>query len=200
MFCIRARSRARYENNKEHALKYAREYAAANREKKKAYNAAYRVRNNDHLRARNAEWRKANPEKVKANISAWKKANPERSKFLHARSVAENKEKVRARQLRWVRANPEAVRATRHTRRARIKNSPGVLSKGLAAKLFKLQRGKCACCGLALGDNYHLDHIVPLALGGTNTDDNIQLLRAQCNLSKGAKHPVDFMQSRGLLL
>jgi 5-methylcytosine-specific restriction endonuclease McrA len=51
-----------------------------------------------------------------------------------------------------------------------------------------------------LGDNYHLDHIVPLAIGGTNTDDNIQLLRQKCNQQKSAKHPIDFMQSRGFLL
>lgn len=56
------------------------------------------------------------------------------------------------------------------------------------------------CCGLPLGDNYHIDHIMPLALGGSNTDDNIQLLRQRCNNQKCAKHPVDFMQSRGFLL
>lgn len=42
--------------------------------------------------------------------------------------------------------------------------------------------------------------IVPLALGGTNTDGNMQLLRSTCNQKKHAKHPVDFMQQRGFLL
>lgn len=36
--------------------------------------------------------------------------------------------------------------------------------------------------------------------GGTNTDDNIQLLNAKCNVSKGAKHPIEFMQKQGFLL
>jgi len=36
--------------------------------------------------------------------------------------------------------------------------------------------------------------------GGSNTDDNMQLLRKLCNLQKHAKHPVDFMQERGFLL
>lgn len=45
-----------------------------------------------------------------------------------------------------------------------------------------------------------MDHIVPLALGGSNTDGNIQLLRATCNQQKHAKHPVVFMQERGFLL
>lgn len=45
-----------------------------------------------------------------------------------------------------------------------------------------------------------MDHILPLALGGTNVDENIQLLRKRCNLQKCAMHPVDFMQSKGRLL
>ena len=76
----------------------------------------------------------------------------------------------------------------------------GVLTLGLSLRLFQLQKGKCACCKKPLGSNYHMDHIMPLALGGTNTNDNIQLLRARCNLQKQAKHPVDFMQQRGYLL
>lgn len=41
---------------------------------------------------------------------------------------------------------------------------------------------------------------MPLALGGANEDWNIQLLRQRCNNQKKAKHPVDFMQSKGYLL
>jgi hypothetical protein len=41
---------------------------------------------------------------------------------------------------------------------------------------------------------------MPLALGGSNTDDNMQLLRAICNYHKYTKHPIDFMQSKGFLL
>jgi len=77
----------------------------------------------------------------------------------------------------------------------------GELSKNLVAKLFKLQGGQCACgCGGDLGEDYHLDHRMPLALGGSNTDGNMQLLRKRCNLRKGAKHPIKFMQENGFLL
>ena len=85
-------------------------------------------------------------------------------------------------------------------RRARKIAVGGKLSKGLTEKLYKLQRGKCACCGKLLGDNYHLDHRMPIALGGANEDWNIQLLRSTCNHEKHAKHPIDFMQERGYLL
>jgi 5-methylcytosine-specific restriction endonuclease McrA len=87
-----------------------------------------------------------------------------------------------------------------HNRKARERANGGILSVGLAEKLFELQKGKCACCGQPLGEKYHMDHILPIVLGGPNEDWNIQLLRQRCNQQKHAKHPVDFMQSRGFLL
>ena len=42
---------------------------------------------------------------------------------------------------------------------------------------------KCAKCGVV--KDLHIDHIVPLALDGSNDLDNLQLLCKTCNLSKG---------------
>lgn len=64
--------------------------------------------------------------------------------------------------------------------------SVGQLSPGTRERLFELQNGSCNGCGCALVDS-HIDHIVPLVRGGTNTDDNVQLLCPTCNLSKGSK-------------
>lgn len=124
-------------------------------------------------------------EKAKARHEAWKRANP---------GVAVQ------RASEWNKAHPDRRRELTQNRRAAIRALGGTLSKGLALRLHKLQRGKCACCGLPLGDDYHLDHVMPLALGGTNTDDNMQLLRSGCNVKKNAMHPVDYMQTKGRLL
>ena len=145
-------------------------YRAANREKIRVAEAAYYAANSGKIKARKAAYRVANPEKVRAAVAA------------------------------WAAANPEAKRINKHNRKALKLAAGGKLSKGISERLFKLQTGKCACCKQPLGDVYHLDHIVPLKLGGSNTDSNIQLLRAICNMQKSAKHPVDFMQSKGFLL
>ena len=112
----------------------------------------------------------------------------------------DNPAKARAKAAAWQKANPEARRIISQNRRARKLANGGKLSKGLSAKLFKLQKGKCPCCNQPLGDDYHMDHIMPLAKGGANEDLNIQLLRQQCNQQKSAKDPIEFMQSRGKLL
>jgi len=45
----------------------------------------------------------------------------------------------------------------------------------------------CENCGLFVGKNYHIDHIIPLARGGKNNFDNFQLLCPTCNLEKSTK-------------
>lgn len=52
--------------------------------------------------------------------------------------------------------------------------------------LFGLQEGKCNGCQVLLPfRNLTIDHIVPRSQGGTNHSDNLQLLCAACNSTKG---------------
>lgn len=145
-------------------------------------------------------WNLANPEKVRANLAKWRAENREKRKSSSAAWRAANPDKVKSWSSRYYAENKEAHILRNNIRRAREVENGGTLSRGLAERLYSMQRGKCACCGKPLGKDYHLDHIMPLALGGSNTDENMQLLRATCNRQKNAKHPVDFMQQRGFLL
>lgn len=47
--------------------------------------------------------------------------------------------------------------------------------------------GKCCHCGceLVLGDNFSIEHIIPLAKGGTNSFENTVALCKDCNKEKG---------------
>lgn len=82
--------------------------------------------------------------------------------------------------------------------RARKRGIRGRLSPGLFDRLFVSQNGKCAYCGTSLSNTKPrspLDHIVPLALGGLNVDDNIQILCKPCNELKHDRHPEEYVQS-----
>lgn len=175
-------------------------YRAAHPDVEKAGGVAYRLANKEKIKSASAARHKANPEKSRAHCAAYHAAHTEARKVYNAAYRAANPEREKARFAAYRIANIDADRIKSQNRRARRKLNGGILSKGLAAKLFKLQRGKCPCCGLMLGSDYHLDHIIPLARGGANEDVNMQLLRSTCNLQKGAKSPIAFMQSRGFLL
>jgi len=170
-----------------------------------------RICANARLRA----WADRNPEKIKQYKLTDQKKNPDRD-CIRAKKYYQNnkekvnkrdaeyrklnKEKIKKKKIEWILQNSDRHRIYAHNRRAKIRESGGKLSVGLADRLFILQKGKCACCGKKLGKNYHLDHIMPIDLGGENIDSNIQLLTTTCNIKKKNKHPVAYMQSKGYLL
>lgn len=177
-------------------------YRLNNPDKVKASTAAYLAKQGRRPGSDgyHAERYLANREKAIENAKRWRKENAARAKDMAKAWYDRNAEKLRAAARAWAKANPESRKVSKQNRRARKRQSGGILSKGLASRLFRLQKGKCPCCGLPLGRDYHLDHKMPLALGGSNTDDNMQLLRSKCNLQKSKQHPIDFMRSRGFLL
>jgi hypothetical protein len=53
-------------------------------------------------------------------------------------------------------------------------------------QIFVWQRDERKCVKCGSNQNLEFDHIIPLAMGGSNTARNLQLLCADCNRSKGA--------------
>lgn len=160
------------------------------------YTAARYKANPEKGRVASAKWRKANPnykaeyyvahpEQEKARVIAWRAAHPEM---------------VKASVAAWGKANPEKVKAKSHKRRAIKLATGGTFTAEDIKKMLKQQKGKCVVCKVGITKFYHIDHIMPLARGGHNGISNIQLLCPTCNLTKSAKHPVDWMQERGYLL
>lgn len=153
-----------------------------------------------------AAWRAANRERLKAYFAdrylaekeAGERSTPE-YKAKAAEYYAENKERINARGRAYKRQNPEAVRRHYQNRRSRLAGAEGQLSHDIESRLLKLQRGCCANCRVKLV-RYELDHIVALASGGSNADDNMQLLCPTCNRRKHAKDPIAFAQQEGRLL
>lgn len=169
------------------------------KEKKKAAAKDWYAANKEITFQRAMEWKLANPEKVKASGAARYQKDKDRIAKVGSAWHEKNKDRINARKSAWRKANPDAIRRGNHNRRFRKSVNGGRLSPGITQKLMKLQQGKCAICKIGIKSEVHLDHIMPLALGGTNTDQNTQLLCPRCNLRKGAKHPVAHMQSMGFL-
>ena len=93
--------------------------------------------------------------------------------------------------------NPERYKEWTQKRKS---GYTGRLPRGTITKIAELQKWKCAVCGVCLKNGYHIDHIYPLSKGGKHEPYNLQLLCKQCNLTKSAKDPIEFMQSKGFLI
>ncbi|NOG73722.1 HNH endonuclease [Roseicella sp. DB1501] len=111
-----------------------------------------------------------------------------------------NRPTYRAIAKRWREKNKEAYQARQANRRKRERAAGGSYTAKQIANLRHKQGNKCIYCKTKFFAGYHIDHIMPLILGGSNDISNIQLLCRDCNLRKGAKNPVAYAQERGLLL
>jgi 5-methylcytosine-specific restriction endonuclease McrA len=185
--CNRENGRKWYEANTERKAESARQWREDNPEKHAENGREWYKANTDKHLENTRKWQRANPDKVADNRRNWYETNTERA-VENARN--------------WQKANPEKVKVIRHNRRAKVKGNGGTLSKGIVNRLMRLQKGNCACgCGANLKKTgHHLDHIMPIARGGTNTDDNIQLLTPKCNRRKSAKDPIEWARENGKLI
>lgn len=60
-------------------------------------------------------------------------------------------------------------------------------------KVLKAGKQRCALCGITAKERMlDVDHIIPRSRGGSSKEENLQVLCAKCNRSKGAKDDTDF--------
>lgn len=152
--------RAYYERNRDEQLAKQKAAREADPEKQRAKARRQYERHRDDYLRRSKEHRERNPESTRAVVVAWHAAHPERIRAFKRKSQA--KRRVRKRKLPYEDVDPALV--------------------------FNRDAGICGICGEPVApDNWHLDHIVPLAAGGSHTYGNLQVAHPSCNLSKGAR-------------
>lgn len=212
------------EANREFFAAQSREWRRENPDKAKAQGysdrkretmAAYYERTREHQIEKALAWNKANPERAREINLKWKEANPDYSATRWARMTPEERETARLQvsewrennreqyndnSKRWRRENPEKIAAIDRNKRAKRKSAEGKHTAADVQKLIANQKNKCAECGKSLlVTGYHVDHIMPLVLGGTNWPWNLQILCPACNLEKHATDPFVFAQRKGRL-
>lgn len=213
----RLKQKERYHNDPEfraRCIANAKQNYLKNRKKRIAYVTKWRKeRMNDPIfrekrRIRIADWRRRNPEKCALYVDLehdrkrsreYRISHPEKRKQACDNYRKNNRETVAAYNREYNRNHPEECAIRQHNRRARIKGNGGKLSSSIIETLFAEQNGQCSYCFIDLNESgLHLDHVIPVVLGGKNDDSNIQLLCPSCNHRKSAKHPLDYMREKGI--
>lgn len=185
------------EKNKEIAKKSRLKHAQARRDD----NKRWREKNAAALKISKKKYVEDNREKVANAKNKYYLDNKEKCLALSKKHHAENKEHYAYLNKKWRENNRDQVRLNNRNRKKKIKEAEGSHTVKDINNIFNLQFGKCAACYEKLvNKNYHVDHIQPLALGGSNFPRNLQILCPPCNMSKGAKPPEEFYILRGFLL
>jgi 5-methylcytosine-specific restriction endonuclease McrA len=201
-----ARQYAASDAGRESQRQRSRRYAQANPEKASAAVRAWRERHPDYSAEHNRKWREANPDasaryyaenrdRVAEMGKAWRKVNAERKAEANRIWAESNRESRSASARKWQQANPEKAREIADRRRAR-KRAATVGTVDLD-QLWVDCLGLCGICGdvidLAVRHpnpmSKSIDHIVPLAAGGTHEQANLQWAHLVCNIKKGARAP-----------
>lgn len=198
--CLRENDAKRYQRHSSKRKHAAKSAYWASPETKKAAVRKYRELNAEALKAKRKQDYAENSEEIKASVKARRHANPDVNKAACRRYYSANSAKCREQNKRWSRENPDEYRAIRGSIRAKRKRAVGKFSPDDLRRIRAQQGDKCACCKSALNGKGEIDHIAPLSKGGTNFPNNLQLLCKPCNCAKGARDPIEFMQSKGYLI
>lgn len=187
-----------------------RKYAQINKDKIAAYKRKWESDNRIRVRGyakKSRDKTKAegryNPERARRNMLAYYQKNAAKIAERKRRYFQLNRDKIYATQRRWQENNKTKVREHANARgrrymqrfpeknaakaarqRAMRKNvtAPNANKKYIRS-FYEIARRVAVCLGIP----HDVDHIIPIAAGGVHHEDNLQILPASINRSKGAK-------------
>lgn len=138
------------------------------------------------------EWARNNRERMLANKHRYYQEN--RIHILeqmrkHLSVVRDKKNEYRN---QWRRNNPGMARAQHQRRRALKKNAVGSFSATDIQIQMRSQANRCWWCGVGLDKGWHIDHLIPLAKGGSNNPENIVISCPHCNVSRQDRLPQEW--------
>lgn len=154
------------------------EYHATNRETISKYKAAYYESHRDKYAAHSIAYRASMPEAVALHKAAYR-----------ASYNAAHREEQAAKSAAYHAAHPDVSNRGAHVRRARKLGRE--IEKFDRSEILTRDGGICHICHKKVDPkNWHLDHLIPLAYGGTHTRLNVAVSHPRCNLRKNAYGPA----------
>lgn len=181
--CDRASAAEYRAHNREADLTRKLRWYYQNRERASATKKAWYRSHQEHV----AEYREAHREHYRRLRKAryWRQSNKERQAGLEYRRA--NPQKVSERLRRYRAEHPEKERAHAAKRRALKSQSHGTHTPADVALQYRSQCGRCWWCGTDVGEDYHVDHLIPLTRGGGNGPENLVISCPSCNMRRQDK-------------
>jgi hypothetical protein len=179
-----------YECNKDRIIAQHVEYYVSNNERILINAALYRENNKEKISVKNAEYRRVNKERISLQYVDYYQANKDKisAAFVEYRKI--NGEKIACRMKEYRQTNKDKINAQNAERRAaELQATPPWLTKFDKEQIVELYT-IAQMFKLYTGEEYHVDHIVPLkgkTVCGLHVPWNLQVIPAKENLSKSNK-------------
>lgn len=142
---------------------------------------------------RRSQWNKDHPEQRHSQISKQIQGWGERWKKLKIKTsrnyALKHPEAEKIRHQKYYANHREKYSLYSNTRRASKRHNGGSYTSREWLDLCDRYENRCLACGSM--EKLEADHVIPLALGGSNSIDNIQPLCHSCNAKKYTK-TVDY--------
>lgn len=182
--CHKAYTRQHYLENKDKAKANATAWRMANRERATKNHHEYYLKNKEKNLAAAKAWAAKNPEKRKAISIKYRTEKLERARANEAAYRARNRESCNARIREWKAGNRPLVQEYCVRRRLLAKQGTPAWADQNAVREFYI---KAAELRESTGQDWHVDHIVPLVskfVCGLHCEANLQILPGKENLRK----------------
>jgi len=148
--------------------------------------------------SRSAQWSREHPGLRSISRKKHDDKNREEINTRKRKYRQEHLESIKYHNKEYKKQHPDIVKNSRRKRRAKMKGAGG---RGITATDWQIiitkYGNKCLACGSI--ENITMDHVIPLAAGGTHDPDNVQPLCKSCNSKKAIKiidYRPDIIQPR----
>lgn len=139
----------------------------------------YRIRQNTGRK--NERYRNKN----KLRNREYRKINRKKHSDYNKRYYKKNTEKIKQKLKQYIKNNPSKIRIWSNTRRSRLKKCSIPLSEN-QKKIIECLYVQADRLQKIIGIRFHVDHIVPIKLGGLHIPSNLQVMPAKLNQRKGS--------------
>ncbi len=142
------------------------------------------VKNKDRYNEARQRWYREHREEIQEYQAKYRETNFQEIQKRRRAYAKTNSAKIVARVAVWRRTNPEKHKANNIRRRGREQTASGTITViRLKARIEYYGH----CCYLCGAPYEAIDHVIPLARGGTSWPANLRPICKSCNSQKGAK-------------
>lgn len=187
----RERKKRYYEANKEALMAQQREYREANADKVRARQAEYRRRNRERILRRKREYWRENRLRLIAQRKEWGRKNADYVRRQGRKWQKQNRDKCNLAQRRYARRHPSRIKAKSVASRRLREQAAGNCSTTQVLARVAYFGARCYLCG---GAYEAVDHVKPIAAGGTHWSANLRPVCQTCNSRKAAAWPLSAVQ------